>query len=53
VIERVFGWDKLDRPLREVKPRGLERVGWIYRLTIAAYNLVRMRSLIPIEAMAA
>jgi transposase len=51
-IERVFGWSKLDRPLRQVKLRGLKRVDWFYRLTIAAYNLVRMRRLIPIQAMA-
>jgi transposase len=52
LIERVFGWSKLDRPLRQVKLRGLKRVDWFYRLTIAAYNIVRMRRLIPIEAMA-
>jgi len=53
LIERVFGWGKLDRPLRQVKLRGLRRVDWFYRLTIAAYNLLRMRGLIPIQAMAA
>ena len=53
LIERVFGWGKLDRPLRQVKLRGLQRVDWFYRLTIAAYNLLRMRGLIPIQAMAA
>ena len=53
LIERVFGWSKLNRPLRQVKLRGLERVDWFYRLTIAAYNLVRMRRLIPIQSMAA
>jgi transposase len=52
LIERVFGWGKLDRPLRQVKLRGLKRVDWFYRLTIAAYNLVRMRRLIPIQATA-
>jgi hypothetical protein len=53
MIERVFGWSKLNRPLRQVKLRGLPRVDWFYRLTIAAYNLVRMRRLIPTQAMAA
>jgi transposase len=53
LIERVFGWSKLTGPLRQVKLRGLERMDWFYRLTIAAYNLVRMRRLIPIQAMAA
>jgi transposase len=50
LIERVFGWSKLDRPLRQVKLRGLKRVDWFYRLTITAYNLMRMRRLIPIQA---
>ncbi len=53
LIEKVFGWSKLDRPLRQVKLRGLDRVDWFYRLTIAAYNLVRMKKLIPIQSMAA
>jgi transposase len=50
LIERVFGWGKLDRPLRQVKLRGLERVDWFFRLAITAYNLVRMRRLIPFSA---
>jgi transposase len=53
LIERVFGWSKLDRPMRQVKLRGLKRVDWFYRLTIAADNMVRMRRLIPIQATAA
>jgi hypothetical protein len=52
LIERVFGWSKLDRPLRQMKLRGLKRVDWFYRLAIAAYNLVRMRRLIPIQTVA-
>jgi hypothetical protein len=52
LIERVFGWSKLDRPLRQIKLRGLKRVDWFYRLTIAVYNLVRMRRLIPIQVVA-
>jgi len=52
LIERVFGWSKLDRPLRQVKLRGLDRVDWFYRLTMVAQNLVRMRRLIPIESLA-
>ena len=51
LIERVFGWSKLDRPLRQVKLRGLDRVDWFYRMTVA-HKLVRMRRLIPIEALA-
>jgi len=52
LIERVFVWSKLDGPMRQVKLRGLARVDWFYRMTISAYNLVRMRRLIPIEALA-
>jgi transposase len=52
LIERVFGWSKLDGPMRQVKLRGLKRVDWFYRMTISAYNLVRMRRLIPIAALA-
>ena len=50
LIERVFGWAKLDRPLRQVKLRGLKRVDWFFRLAITAYDLVRMRRLIPFLA---
>jgi hypothetical protein len=49
---RVFGWSKLDHPLRQVKLRGLDRVDWFYRLTVVAHNLVRLRRLIPIESLA-
>jgi transposase len=49
-IERVFGWAKLDRPLRQIKLRGLKRVDWFYRLVVAAYNLMRLGKLIPCGA---
>jgi len=52
LIEKVFGWAKLDTVLRQVKVRGLKRVDWFYRLTITAYNLMRLRRLMPIEALA-
>jgi len=52
LIERVFGWSKLDRPLRQIKLRGLDRVDWFYRLTIVAHNMVRMRRLISVESLA-
>ena len=50
LIERVFGWAKLDRPLHQVKLRGLPRVDWFYRLVVTAYNLVRLGRLTPISA---
>jgi transposase len=52
LIERVFGWSKLDRPVRQMKLRGLKRVDWFYRLAIVAYNRMRMRKLISNEAVA-
>jgi len=47
LIERVFAWSKLDRPLRQIKLRGLKRVDWFFRLVVTAYNLMRMGKLIP------
>jgi transposase len=52
LIERIFGWSKVDSVLRQVKLRGLKRVDWFYRLAMAAHNLVRMSKLIPIPAAA-
>ena len=47
-----LGWSKSDRALRQVKLRGLNRVDWFHRLTMAAYNLTRMSRLIPVPAAA-
>jgi len=33
-----------------VKLRRLDRVDWLSRLTMVAYDMVRMRKLIPIHA---
>src|SRR5271170_3414450 len=52
LIEKSFGWSKSDRALRQVKLRGLNRVDWFHRLTMAAYNLTRMSRLIPVPAAA-
>jgi transposase len=49
MIERVFGWSKLIAMLRQVKLRGLARVDSFHRLVMVAYNLVRMRKLIPFQ----
>ena len=50
LIERVFGWAKQDRPLRQIKLRGLQRVDWFFRLVVTAYNLMRLGRLVPIPA---
>ena len=51
-IEECFGWLKDIALLRKVKHRGLFNVAWIFTFAAAAYNLVRMRKLIPIPAVA-
>ncbi len=45
-VEQVFGWGKTIGPIRKAKHRGVERVGWTFTFTQAAYNLVRMRPLL-------
>ena len=45
-VEQVFGWGKTVGPIRKAKHRGRDRVGWTFTFTQAAYNLVRMRSLL-------
>jgi transposase len=52
LVERIFGWAKLDRMLGQVKQRGLRKVDWLFRMAVAAYNLTRMRKLIPIPMQA-
>jgi transposase len=47
-IEECFGWLKEIALLRKLKHRGLFKVAWIFTFAAAAYNLVRMRKLIPI-----
>jgi hypothetical protein len=51
-VEECFGWLKYIALLRKLKHRGLFNVAWIFTFAAAAYNLVRMRKLIPIQALA-
>jgi transposase len=44
-VEEIFGWMKTVGNLRKTRHHGLDRVGWVFTLTAAAYNLVRMRNL--------
>jgi transposase len=49
-VEEIFGWMKTVGGLRKLRHRGLELVGWMFTLTAAAYNLVRLRKLVsPIQ----
>src|SRR5216683_2057684 len=44
-VEQSFGWMKVIGMLKKVKLRGLEKVGWLFTFTGAAYNLCRLRNL--------
>ncbi len=46
-VEEIFGWMKTVGNLRKTRHRGKDRVGWVFTLTAAAYNLVRIRNLRP------
>ena len=45
LIEQGFGWAKTAGNIRQVMVRGIERVDQMFVLTMAAYNLTRMRTL--------
>jgi transposase len=45
-VEEIFGWFKTVALMRKTRFRGLDRVGWMFTWTAAAYNLVRMRNLL-------
>jgi transposase len=49
LVERVFGWGKLDSVMRKMKLHGLARVDWFFRFLATAHNLVRMVKLIPAQ----
>jgi hypothetical protein len=52
LVEEGFGWGKTIGGLRKLHHRGREKVAWIFSFTNAAYNLVRMRTLIRAEVCA-
>ena len=45
-IEQTFGWGKTVGLLRKLRHRGRETVDWVFTFVMAAYNLVRMGTLI-------
>ena len=49
-VEEVFGWMKTVGGPRKTRYRGVERVGLSFVFTAAAYNLVRMRTLLTTGA---
>ena len=49
LIEQGFGWAKSVGSIRQVMVRGIAKVGQQFVLTMAAYNLVRMRTLAEVR----
>jgi len=47
-VEEIFGWLKTVAGLRKTRHRGIALVGWTFTFAAAAYNLVRMRNLLPV-----
>jgi Transposase DDE domain len=45
-IEEAIGWIKTAGGLRKTRHRGTERVGWMFTLTAAACNLIRLPKLL-------
>jgi IS5 family transposase len=45
LIEQGFGWAKFIGPIRQVMVRGIKKVDQVFMMAMAAYNLVRMRTL--------
>ena len=45
-VEQSFGWMKMVGILNKVKLRGIDKAGWLFTFTGAAYNLCRPRNLI-------
>jgi transposase len=46
LVEEGFGWQKCVGLLRKLHHRGREKVAWVFAFTSAAYNLVRLRTLL-------
>jgi len=49
-VEEVFGWIKTIGGLRKTRHKGTRHVGWLWTFVAAAYNLVRMRTLLAAAA---
>lgn len=52
LIEQGFGWAKFVGPIRQVMVRGVKKVDQLSLLTMAAYNLVRTRTLAEVRPLA-
>jgi transposase len=52
-IEQCFGWGKVIGPIRQVMVQGLDKVDQLLTLTMAAYNLTRLRTLAQLRPQSA
>src|SRR5262245_34062802 len=50
LVEQIFGWLKTIGGLRKLRHRGGALVEWIFTFTAAAYNIARLRRLLPAGA---
>jgi transposase len=50
LVEQSFGWMKAIGGLRKLRHRGGPLVTWVFTFAAAAYNIVRMRRLLPAMA---
>ena len=46
-VEEIFGWLKTVGMMRKTRHRGTKKIGWMFTFSLAAYNLLRMRNLVP------
>jgi hypothetical protein len=49
-IEEAFGWMKTIGGQRKTRYRGTPRVGWMFTLAAAAYDLIRLPKLLGAAA---
>ena len=48
LVEEAFGWMKTVGLLHKLRHRGEAKARWVFQFTAAAYNLVRLRSLLGV-----
>lgn len=46
IVEEVFGWLKTIGLMRKTRHKGVRRGGWMFTLTNALYNLIRMKNIL-------
>ena len=44
-VEEIFGWMKTIAWLRKARYKGEEKIDWLFTLSAATYNMVRMHNL--------